>query len=69
MPKRSADSRFLRNESSRKLVLVILRSAYSFRMNSVACPDGSMISGYLFVHLIILITLITLKNEPVLFTC
>ena len=27
------------------LVLVILRSRYSFMMNSVAWPDGSMTSG------------------------
>jgi len=27
------------------LVLVIFLSLYSLRMNSVACPDGSMMSG------------------------
>lgn len=46
-PKRKALSRFFLKASSRKLVLVILRSLYSFIMNSVAWPDGSMISGYL----------------------
>lgn len=46
-PKRSALSRFFLKASSRKLVLVILRSLYSFIINSVAWPDGSMISGYL----------------------
>ena len=47
MPKRRALSRFFLKASSKKLVRVILRSLYSFMMNSVACPDGSMISGYL----------------------
>ena len=28
------------------LVFVILRALYSFIMNSVACPDGSIINGY-----------------------
>lgn len=46
-PKRKALSRFFLKASSKKLVLVILRSLYSFIMNSVAWPDGSMISGYL----------------------
>ena len=43
----SALSRFFLKASSRKLVRVIFRSLYSFMMNSVACPEGSMISGYL----------------------
>lgn len=46
-PKRKALSRFFLKASSRKLVLVILRSLYSFIMNSVAWPDGSIMSGYL----------------------
>lgn len=46
-PKRNALSKFFLKASSRKLVLVILRSLYSFIMNSVAWPDGSMMSGYL----------------------
>ena len=29
------------------LVLVIFLSLYSFMMNSVACPDGSTMRGYL----------------------
>lgn len=47
LPNRKALSRFFLKASSRKLVLVIFRSLYSFMMNSVAWPDGSMISGYL----------------------
>lgn len=46
-PNRSALSKFFLKASSRKLVRVILRSLYSFIMNSVACPEGSMIRGYL----------------------
>lgn len=46
-PKRRALSRFFLKASSRKLVLVILRSLYSFMMNSVAWPDGSIMRGYL----------------------
>lgn len=46
LPNLSADSKFFLNESSKKLVLVILRSLNSFIINSVACPDGSIISGY-----------------------
>lgn len=47
LPNLRALSRFFLKASSRKLVRVILRSLYSFMMNSVACPEGSMISGYL----------------------
>ncbi|KAE9527010.1 hypothetical protein AGLY_013658 [Aphis glycines] len=47
-PKRNADSRFFLKESSKKLVFVILASAYSFRINSVACPEGSIINGEVF---------------------
>ena len=47
LPNLSALSRFFLKASSRKLVRVIFRSLYSFMMNSVACPEGSMISGYL----------------------
>lgn len=46
-PKRRALSKFFLKASSRKLVRVILRSLYSFMMNCVAWPDGSIISGYL----------------------
>jgi hypothetical protein len=49
LPNLRALSKFFRKASSKKLVLVIFRSLYSFMMNSVACPEGSMISGYLRV--------------------
>ena len=46
-PNLRALSRFFLNESSKKLVLVIFLSLYSFIINSVACPEGSIINGYL----------------------
>lgn len=47
LPNLKALSKFFLKASSKKLVRVILRSLYSFMINSVACPEGSMINGYL----------------------
>lgn len=47
LPNLKALSKFFLKASSKKLVRVILRSLYSFMINSVACPEGSMIKGYL----------------------
>ena len=47
VPKRRALSRCFMKAASKKDVLLIDLSLYSDRINSVACPEGSITRGYL----------------------